>query len=188
MNKNINRENSQNLIENLEDTHVIKTMFIEHQHILSVLDRLEVIGKQLLGKKKSIYIDSLIEADHLIDRIISIEPHHAREELALFPAIESKGIMGPSHCMREEHNIMREMKHNLKKDLTNINSSSREETTKISMNILKLCNILKDHIHKENTILYPLALELISEVEWRKIKSRCDEIGYCCVSPLELKI
>ena len=39
---------------------------------------------------------------------------------------------------------------------------------------------LRDHIFKENYILYPSSLEVIEEKEvWDDMKKRCDEIGYC---------
>jgi len=40
---------------------------------------------------------------------------------------------------------------------------------------------LRDHIFKENNILYPSALEEL--VDWDQIKKEGDEIGYCCFTP-----
>jgi len=43
---------------------------------------------------------------------------------------------------------------------------------------------LRDHIFKENYILYPTAMESISEKEiWKKMKDDCDKIGYCTFTP-----
>ena len=43
---------------------------------------------------------------------------------------------------------------------------------------------LRDHIFKENNILYPTALEVIKENSvWKKMKDDCDKIGYCCFTP-----
>lgn len=39
---------------------------------------------------------------------------------------------------------------------------------------------LRDHIFKENYILYPSSLEVIKGKDiWDDMKKRCDEIGYC---------
>jgi uncharacterized protein len=43
---------------------------------------------------------------------------------------------------------------------------------------------LREHIFKENNILYPTALEAIDEKEsWKRTKKECDKIGYCCFTP-----
>ncbi|MEK7279398.1 MAG: hypothetical protein AAB090_01970 [Nitrospirota bacterium] len=43
---------------------------------------------------------------------------------------------------------------------------------------------LRDHIFKENNILYPMALQVIQDKNsWDKLKSACDKIGYCCFTP-----
>ncbi len=45
---------------------------------------------------------------------------------------------------------------------------------------------LRDHIFKENNILYPMAVQVILEPEkWADMKLKCDEIGYCCFTPSE---
>ena len=47
----------------------------------------------------------------------------------------------------------------------------------------KLVEGLKDHIFKEDTIIYQMALNAVTEREWKEIKQRCDLIGYCCFTP-----
>ena len=45
---------------------------------------------------------------------------------------------------------------------------------------------LKDHIFKENYILYPTALEAIESADkWKEMRVKCDEIGYCPFTPQE---
>jgi len=44
---------------------------------------------------------------------------------------------------------------------------------------------LRDHIFKENNILYPTALDVIKENKvWNKMKTECDKIGYCSFTKL----
>ena len=38
---------------------------------------------------------------------------------------------------------------------------------------------LRDHIYKENNILYPTAKDVIHYDKWEKIQNLSDEIGYC---------
>ncbi len=59
---------------------------------------------------------------------------------------------------------------------------SKSSRFSVSMKILDLSRALREHIKKENSILYPLALEIISPSEWIDIKDKCDRIGYCYLS------
>jgi DUF438 domain-containing protein len=48
-----------------------------------------------------------------------------------------------------------------------------------------LVNMIPSHIYKEDNILYPMALQVIPKDEWETIKKKCDEIGYCCFTPID---
>ena len=156
---------------------MIKTLIEEHAHIISMLDELEGISPQILtvGSKKR---DKLLKrVNYLVIKIIGAEPHHQREEKVLFPALEQLGITGPPQCMVMEHEIMRTMKHNLNKKLT-VDDFTTVDIKEIKDLIEKLCNTLRDHIHKENTILFPLALQSINNVsQWVEMRIQCDKIG-----------
>jgi hypothetical protein len=46
---------------------------------------------------------------------------------------------------------------------------------------------LRAHIEKENNILYPMALQCITDdKKWEEMKIKCDDIGYCCFCPTEM--
>ena len=47
-------------------------------------------------------------------------------------------------------------------------------------------NLLSSHFFKENTILFPTALQVITDDEWKEIRNEFDEIGYCCFTPPHL--
>ncbi len=172
------------MIENLKDGHMIKTMVTEHEHILAMLDELQEITLQLSDDDQNNSIVFMNRANELAVKIIGAEPHHQREEQVLFPAIEEVGISGPTQVMRMEHEVMREMKHDLKSETENIDVDWSVRVEKVSQLILELCSTLRQHIDKENNILYPMALQSITEVtKWEEMKVRCDEIGYCCFCP-----
>jgi len=177
------------MINQLNDGHVIKTMMKEHEHILIILDELEELGLLLSDTDEKNYAGIVFKINQLTRKIISAEPHHKREEEVLFPVLKNKGALGPTQHMEMEHEIMREIKHKLKEETNTIDENLNEKLANISSLINELCNILKQHIYKENTVLYPLALNLISDESiWIKMKNKCDEIGYCCFCPNTLEL
>lgn len=93
------------------------------------------------------------------------EPHHHKEEEVLFPALEEKGIPkegGPIGVMLMEH----EAKRGYVKELAN-------GKIEAAQNIVSL---LREHIAKENDILYPLAEQVLSQDELEVMGERCEAI------------
>ena len=111
------------MFEELNDGHVIKTMFTEHEHILTILDELQIIGEQLTSQDHSNNEKLLLQINQLSIKLISAEPHHQREEDVLFPTLETRGIIGPPQVMKQEHVVIREMKHHLKRKTKGISKN-----------------------------------------------------------------
>lgn len=102
------------------------------------------------------------------------EPHHKKEEEVLFPELERKGIPkedGPIGMMLAEHEMKREYVKNLEKAA---GDNSDDEMRK---NGLAIVSLLRDHIFKENNILYPMAEEVLSEKDMSELSHKCQEIG-----------
>lgn len=98
--------------------------------------------------------------------------HHGKEEGILFPALARAGIPeqgGPVGVMLSEHsdgrNLIGEMEESLAKaDLSRFASSAR-----------RYQRLLRDHIEKENNILFPLAERTLPETEQRRIFASFEE-------------
>lgn len=166
--------------------HVIHTMMSEHDLILGFLAELDGVNQSI--QRMNAYNgdeDEYKRLTHIAEHLIGAEPHYQREEQVLFPQLESRGVSGPPRIMRLEHEDLRNSKHELE-ELT-------EAADKMDFGVFKsrldtvaksLVFTLRDHIFKENNILYPTALDVIQEQEtWREMRAACDKIGYCCFTP-----
>ena len=153
----------------------------EHKIILSHITILKQILDDINSAKKFSDINTkLLEstAMHLMDA----NSHHQREEEVLFPEIELCGIVEPPRIISEEHI---ELKARKKELLALIKNKTRfsDFTVKIKGVIDAIVSEFPNHIYKEDNILYPMALEIIPQEEWQKIKKKFDEIGYCYFTP-----
>lgn len=166
--------------------HPVTVMMVEHDRILGFLVQLEQLNRRLQ------MLEQYDAANHdfallgtVAENLIAAENHHLREEQALFPAMEERGVTGPPHIMCLEHDALRLRKHRLKElaaqvatmDYEKFKSALAETAGYIVFN-------LRDHIFKENNILYPSAIETITEATtWNAIQAKCDDIGYCPFTP-----
>ncbi|MBC7081663.1 MAG: DUF438 domain-containing protein [Thermoplasmatales archaeon] len=98
--------------------------------------------------------------------------HYLREENVLFPYLEKYGIVEPSAIMWREHDRIREIE---------------KEIFRGKDKIEELEEILKSHFYKENKVLFPTAIDVISEEEWKEIRLQFDEIGYFAFEPEKIR-
>ena len=166
--------------------HVVSTLVSEHESILSFLDTLEKVNKAI-QKMDSYNAEGkdFRKLAHIAEHLVAAELHHQREEEILFPELERRGVHGPPMIMRQEHSLLREYKQQLKQlaeDAAQIDFSEfRQQLEKVVGFIIPT---LREHIFKENNILYPTALQVIEDQSiWEKLKAECDKIGYCCFTP-----
>ncbi|WP_252243797.1 DUF438 domain-containing protein [Clostridium sp. ZBS14] len=170
----------------LEPDHVVYTLISEHDKILEFLTELEEINFKI--QKLKSYNSGSEEFEALktvVNNILDAENHHQREENVLFVEMEDRKITGPTRIMRMEHDDLRAKKKFLKQTAEEVYQLEFNEfKEKVDDTAKYIVFNLRDHIFKENYILYPTAIETIKEKEiWKGMKKRCDEIGYCGFTP-----
>jgi hemerythrin-like domain-containing protein len=148
--------------QNLEDDHV---------YILKLTDVMEQIAR---SKEPS--ADHISEAVDIV-RNFADGIHHAKEENILFPKMAEKGFspdQGPVAVMLHEHvdgrNFIRAVSDSLQLYINGDTSVLPE----ISQNILGYVFLLRNHISKENNILFKMADKVLSGSEQEKLLNDFD--------------
>ncbi len=164
--------------------HPLDTLMAEHEIILQTLDALAALN-QAVQQAAALDPAHVARLEHIATHLVDAEPHHAREEDALFPELEKRYVSGPPQVMRLEHVELRQRKHALL-ELARAAKTMPYAGFRRRLNELAgyLVPTLRDHIAKEDHILYPMAAQVITDPAlWADIQARCDEIGYCCFTP-----
>lgn len=174
----------------IPENHPIAVLVAEHDEILKFLTELETLGSKINQAKSAEQLPKKLfgQLQHLAHHLVAAEKHHQREEEVLFPQLEKYGVYGPPQIMVMEHTALRA----LKKKLNEIAESKKfGDFTKFKEKFSKLSGELvanlRDHIFKENNILYPAALKVIPKEKWKKIGTDADKIGYCCFTPKHVR-
>jgi len=160
----------------------------EHKVLDQILEKINTLVDRIQQAENADSIgEEISQLKHMSADLLDAEKHYLREENVLFPILEKHGIKEPPAIMWMEHNQLREIKkqfHNLVEN--NSTLSFQDFKRWLSETAKSLSNVLSSHILKENNILFPSALRVVTEKEWRDARKEFDEIGYCCFTPEHL--
>lgn len=171
--------------ESLEETeplappwHPVYILMEEHQRVLSFAEELHEAATRLKEAPNDPAL--LKEIEQYLQHLREAESHYLREENVLFPALEKHGITEPPAVMWMEHDHIRSLKKELERLFTERKEGFAERFSEFA---LTLSDVLMAHFYKEGKILFPTALDVIPEEEWKRIRVEFDKIGYCCFTP-----
>lgn len=149
----------------------------EHSGIMVILKVLEKINSDIEnGKKVNIqHLDEIVE----FFKVFVDQCHHSKEEVYLFPTIESFGYDADRDLIKElldEHKRGREIVVKIKNALKEYNNEEKDKLIEIKKEIGEYVTLLTEHINKENTILFPRADNLFSNDENSEMIEEFNEI------------
>jgi DUF438 domain-containing protein len=155
--------------------HPIFTFRMENEVTMRLLESME----ETLEKWQSGDKNALISLRQQTENLGAIEKHYSRKENLLFPYLENKGFEGPSSVMWGVDNEIREQI----KEFKAILGQSDPDAARAASSLTSLAQAIRDMIYKEERILFPEALQRMSESEWAEIRQQEEEIGYFNVTP-----
>jgi len=145
-------------------TDVTRIMVDEHKLILRMIDLLEKNVEQMeTGRFRNwdFFIDAVDFIRNYADRY-----HHAKEEDVLFKALVSNGMPeenSPVAAMLMAHDQGREFVRNMEEAALKAKEGETGQIPVIAENARGYIELLRDHIDKEDSILYPLAERVLPE-------------------------
>jgi hemerythrin-like domain-containing protein len=145
---------------------MIPTEILKHEHqvILMVLGAAE-------REASSIAAGHAVDVDRvaaMVDfiRTFADKCHHAKEEDLLFVKMIEKGFpreMGPIGVMLHEHELGRSYVRAVDEALAAAGRGEEAARTRVRDGLLGYAQLLRAHIEKEDSILYPMADRAFSE-------------------------
>lgn len=141
----------------------------EHRVIERVLGAVEKLAKGPLGDLEP-WKKALDFFRHFADQC-----HHFKEEKVLFPALEEHGIPrdgGPVGMMLIEHEEGRSHVRSMATALSLLEAQDKGAEDALLSSARAYCRLLREHIQKEDDILFRMADEVIGETEQKEILKR----------------
>jgi Uncharacterized conserved protein len=148
--------------------------------IRTYMDEVEAI-RILLQKMREKLQEKFIKNQwlELYDQLEKINIHFSRKQNQLFSALEKKGFDKPSKVMWTLDN---QIKEKVKTAQNYLNSNEDAAFLKMQEELIEM---IEDMMVKETEILFPTAMDLLSQEDFVQMRKGDDEIGYCLIDSPE---
>ena len=149
-------------ISTLPEGHPVCVYFREKDLIMKLLEELNASDPRTQSQK--FY--------NIFNQLQTIERRFERKENQLFPALEEKGWTGPSKNMWSFHDTLRQQFRILRKKI------EARDYDKIPEDTQYLISGISRLLLAEETVLFPNAMEMLREEDWKKVREGEEEIGW----------
>jgi len=165
--------------------HPINILIEEHNSMLGLLERYKRLLEDIKKAENLAQVEGgIVQLSSIAEDFNDSEKHYLREENVLFPLLEKHGITEPPAVMWMEHDKIRKSKRELQELVKKVGEQEFNSfKERINENFEAMNMVVPNHFYKENNILFPTALQLITNGEWVEALKEFDEIGYCRFTP-----
>ncbi len=165
-------------VPDVAEGHPVHTFMLENRALERLLDGIEEIFKAI-GKTPSseVYKNNSDNLTKKFESLSKINLHYLRKENQLFPVLEKHEISGPSQVMWSLDDDIRIMIKNC------VHLHEEHDLLSLLPVITETIQALRDMIYKEEHILFPMAVETLTEQEWDLVKKGESEIGFAWIHP-----
>lgn len=155
----------------------VEMLMNEHRRIEKTLDALDGFAEKCLREETW---DGRAELKKFVEFIRGFADrcHHGKEEKILFEEMIGSGFpreAGPLAVMTAEHEEGRRHVGILKELAEQPGPWSAEDRSKLSRAASGYTGLLRQHIQKEDHVLYPMAAGQLSGETWKRIEKRFSE-------------
>lgn len=165
--------------------HPVHTFVQENKELVRVTNEIRLQIRKLDGLADDADATAPIgDIQRDLNSLMDVDKHYLRKEYLLFPLFEKNNLPGPPAVMWGKHDEARAMLKETIEGLLQITTiDAAEARAYCVMAIEPVLNAIDDMVYKEEKILLPTALNLLTEQDWYNIYLQSDEYGYCLYDP-----
>lgn len=170
-------------IQEVPEGHPVDVMHKENAEIRKVTEECrKLITVMRMASEESLPAD-ITKLRGLFNSLYDVDKHYLRKEYLLFPFLEQEGITGPPKVMWGKQDEIREQIKGCIEILQSDDMSKDEFVAIIEIILHPTLTALDDMTLKEEEILFPMALDKLTDEQWYQISRQSLEFGFCLYDP-----
>jgi uncharacterized protein len=165
--------------------HPVNTFVQENRELTKTTARIRLVMRQLEPLPDGQDATDLMRTiQEFLNLLMDVDKHYRRKEYLLFPYFEKNNLPGPPMVMWGKHDQARNLLHETIAGLQQVEKMNAAEAKAYNLfAVSPAIEAVDDMIYKEEKIMFPTALNLLTEQDWYEIYLESDEYGYCLYAP-----
>jgi len=167
----------------IPDGHPIDVLINENIELKKVTARITETLLEIENNPPENLQASIMELRGFFNNLFDVDKHYQRKEYLLFPFLENQEITGPPKVMWGKHDEIRELIKGSLEILGTPDITREELLASAELVMMPAINGVNEMIPKEEEILFPMALDKLSDADWYEISNQSLDIGFCLYDP-----
>jgi uncharacterized protein len=165
--------------------HPVNTFVQENRELVKTTNLIRLQIKQIEAMPDDQdATDAMRAIQQQLNNLMDVDKHYRRKENLLFPHFEKNNLPGPALVMWGKHDEVRGLLRETIAGLQAAESMTAGEAKAFNLfTVAPAVEAVDDMVYKEEKIMFPTALDLLTEQDWYEIYLQSDEYGYCLYAP-----
>ncbi len=169
--------------QDVPEGHPVDVMLKENRELRKVVEEARKLLQVIRMSSPSQFAGDLITLRGLFNSLYDVDKHYLRKEYLLFPFLEQEGVTGPPKVMWGKHDEIREQLKGCLEILQTEDMTKEEFLATTEIIFKPTLAAVDDMTLKEEEILFPMALDKLTDQQWLQISQQSMEFGFCLYDP-----
>lgn len=163
--------------------HPIDVFKKENREILNLTDKIHEMLlniNQVPDDEFEKYVFSLLGS---FNELMDVDKHYKRTEYLVFPYLEKNEITGPPKVLWGKHDEIREQLKGCIEVLKTPELTKDDLIAALDILFFPTLQVVKDMVQKEEEILFPMSMDVLSTDDWWQVHKQTLEFGFTLYDP-----
>lgn len=163
--------------------HPVDVMINENRELIKVCAKALRLLDSISEVKDDEFRVNLLQIQFCFNELMDIDKHYKRKEYLIFPFLEQKGVTGPPKVMWGKHDEIRDQLKGCIELMRDPSASKMDIVDSIDLIFKPVLKALEDMTKKEEEILFPMTLDLLTTEDWWQIHRQTLDFGFSLYDP-----
>jgi len=169
--------------KDIPEGHPVDVFKKENIELKKVAEKAKGLLQALSQVGKDEYEKYLIALQGFFNELMDVDKHYQRKEYLVFPYLEKNDITGPPKVMWGKHDEIREQLKGCIEILKTPKLTATDLSESLELIFYPAIQGLVDMVQKEEEILFPMAMDLLTIEDWWNIDKQTLEFGFTLYDP-----
>lgn len=167
----------------IPEGHPVDVFKKENDELRRVAGKAQGLLRAMVEVADSEFQQFLYGLEGVFNQLMDVEKHYLRKEYLLFPYLERNEITGPPKVMWGKHDEIREQLKGCLEVLHTKDLTKGDLTAALDLLFYPTLQALTDMVQKEEEILFPMSMDVLTTDDWWSIHKQTLEFGFCLYDP-----